>query len=518
MFSPVSESRWAPTQPVAGRPSTRRLPLPAAPALALVLSGCFVDPNASSSRWDDGSTDYPYGGSGGSGSGGYSGGSGSGSNGSGSNGSSGSGTSGSGSGGSGSGGTCTAAATVGSCSGATLTYCDQGTSYQLDCAASGKICAYDPTNEWYDCLAPAEQIADSCGAVTDEGACNGDELQYCDGGKLYAADCVAHGGTCGWVASKSWYDCVSVGSRKPPTRDTCGGVTAAGQCSGDVLSVCDGGGVVTTDCAASGTECMLDESGAAFCGVPVPAGACGDVTGVGACDGDTVVWCDGGALASLDCAAGGRICGWNDGQAFYDCVDPPVSACGDVDAVGVCDGDLLSYCQDGGLVTQACDWGCGWNADAAYYDCLAEPVTPVDPCEGLDAVGTCAGDVLSYCQDSVVYDQICAFGCGWNVAGGFNECASDPCNGVDAAGYCDGEYVTYCQSDVLVSELCAFGCGVAPDGVAECLPDPAACGDIDAVGLCDGDVLWYCQEGALISEVCDLACGYDDVGGVFRCL
>lgn len=515
-----------PTRPASLSRSGRYLGAPLGLSLlGLLAGGCFVDSGyPDSGYYEESGTWY----SGGGGGGGYVGGSGGGGQvhnsggGSGSGGSSSGGSSSGGSSGGQSGGVCSAEATTGSCDGNLLSYCHEGNDYTLNCASSDKVCAWDPTNEWYDCLAPATVISDDCGAVTEEGVCDGGQLRYCSEGQLLGADCADHGGVCGWVPSKSWYDCVAVGSRKPPTPGTCSGVPAAGSCSGDALSVCTDGVVEVTDCGATGGTCVVDASGMASCAVPVPAGSCGDIDTVGECQGDTVVWCDGGALASLDCGAAGRLCGWNGTQQFYDCVDAaPVDPCGGVDEAGVCDGDVLSYCQGGELYTQVCDFGCGWSDAASYYDCAPEPVTPVDPCGGIDAIGVCDGTILSYCDADVVVVNDCLYGCGFNPVSGLSECLQapeDPCAGVDTAGICDADLLLYCQDATLVQEPCAFGCGVSPDGVAQCLPDPAACGDVDAVGLCDGDTLWYCQDETLMSETCAFGCGYDVAAGLYSCL
>ncbi len=467
--------------------------------------------------------------------------------------------------------TCSADATVGSCAGNQLTYCDDGQNQQIDCSANGKVCAFDPTNEWFDCLAPATTLADSCGSVTEEGLCDGHNLVYCSDGKLLGADCGQNGGTCGWIASKSWYDCVAVGSRNPRV-DTCPGVPAEGVCAADILGVCDGGTITKTDCAAAGARCVVDTSGLASCVVDEPASACGAIDGVGECQGDSVVWCDGNALASLDCAAGGRVCGWNADQGFFDCVDAPVvvDPCNGITGEGICSAGLLTYCDGTGLVDVACDFGCGWNADAAYFDCLPEPV---DPCGGIDTAGICDGNVLTYCDGLGLVSAECAYGCGWNTVTTLSECLPepvdpcggiaaaglctgstlqycqngavvvveecvfgcafdalaglstclppppvDPCDGIDAWGICEGDTLAFCQDATLIVEDCAFGCGVLEDGTAVCLEDPNACGDIDAVGTCDGDALWYCQDGTLVTESCAFGCGFDEATGFFICL
>ncbi len=98
---------------------------------------------------------------------------------------------------------------------------------------------------------------------------------------------------------------------------------------------------------------------------------CGDVSYEGYCSGDTVIWCDEGQLMEANCAEYGYSCGYSGG--IYDCVTEtaaPSSGCGGVSYEGYCDGDVVVWC-DGGTLYQA-DCGsvgldCGWTG--SIYDC-----------------------------------------------------------------------------------------------------------------------------------------------------
>ncbi len=50
-------------------------------------------------------------------------------------------------------------------------------------------------------------------------------------------------------------------------------------------------------------------------------GACGDIDYVGLCEGNVVKWCEGGQLQEIDCSQGGDgcICGFKEDAGFYDC-------------------------------------------------------------------------------------------------------------------------------------------------------------------------------------------------------
>jgi hypothetical protein len=54
-------------------------------------------------------------------------------------------------------------------------------------------------------------------------------------------------------------------------------------------------------------------------GPPSMPADCGKLTFAGICDGDVVRWCDDGPQA-LDCAASKLTCGWNAKQGYYDCL------------------------------------------------------------------------------------------------------------------------------------------------------------------------------------------------------
>jgi hypothetical protein len=51
-----------------------------------------------------------------------------------------------------------------------------------------------------------------------------------------------------------------------------------------------------------------------------PADPCNGITYQGQCDGDTLSYCDQGQLRVVDCAASSLPCGWNAAASYYDCV------------------------------------------------------------------------------------------------------------------------------------------------------------------------------------------------------
>lgn len=102
-------------------------------------------------------------------------------------------------------------------------------------------------------------------------------------------------------------------------------------------------------------------------------GACGGVTYTGECQGDAVVWCEGGALQQVDCAAKGKVCGWQDDTIGNNCLDAPTSACGDLTYQGRCEGAVLSWCENDAVQTVDCGADgrtCGWQNGDIGNNCL----------------------------------------------------------------------------------------------------------------------------------------------------
>lgn len=75
-----------------------------------------------------------------------------------------------------------------------------------------------------------------------------------------------------------------------------------------------------------------------------PAEACGLLTAGGVCDGAVRRWCDNGAPAAEDCAAGNRVCA-TDNAGNAGCTADPCA--GGTRRAWCRDGDLLAYCQGG---------------------------------------------------------------------------------------------------------------------------------------------------------------------------
>lgn len=148
-----------------------------------------------------------------------------------------------------------------------------------------------------------------CDALGSEGRCPSEtSALFCEGTTRRLQTC-APGEACGWSAAVAGYRCVA------PATDPCGGVDTHGACDGDTLAFCDRGARIERDCAACGQVCARDEDGVARCADD----PCEGLDYHGRCEGDVAVWCaEGNVPRSRDCAADGLSCGWvNDRIGFF---------------------------------------------------------------------------------------------------------------------------------------------------------------------------------------------------------
>lgn len=185
---------------------------------------------------------------------------------------------------------------------------------------------------------------DACGGIDYLGECQGDVAVWCDGGVLHQTDCQALQTTCGWVDETTGNYCLpapgggAVDAGPPPDLPTpdagpppvdpppAGGCDLGflGECQGDVARYCLDDALVEVDCAADGRICTyISDVVGYYCTAPAQpdpaADACGGIDYLGECQGDVVVWCDAGQLYSVDCAATGEICDWISEAGGYYC-------------------------------------------------------------------------------------------------------------------------------------------------------------------------------------------------------
>jgi hypothetical protein len=145
-----------------------------------------------------------------------------------------------------------------------------------------------------------------------EGVCDGDRLLTCEGDAQVTTDCAASGQACGLDEETGAYGCAS----------TCAleGVDEAGGCTGEVTYArCEGGAVVSATCP-DGARCF-DRAAGPVC--ESPAQACAGIGPVGHCAGEVLTRCDGGWPEISDCGAGGQVCAYGGDAVGYGCVPEP---------------------------------------------------------------------------------------------------------------------------------------------------------------------------------------------------
>ncbi|HVY46623.1 MAG TPA: trypsin-like serine protease [Minicystis sp.] len=118
----------------------------------------------------------------------------------------------------------------------------------------------------------------------------------------------------------------SGGSSPPPggasacAHDPCEtGARLKKSCDPCVTAVCD----ADAYCCAHTWDADCASEVATICGASCggsAGGGCGDVDAAGDCSGDTLEYCDGGALTSVDCGAYGLSCGFDPYAGQYDCL------------------------------------------------------------------------------------------------------------------------------------------------------------------------------------------------------
>lgn len=160
----------------------------------------------------------------------------------------------------------------GMCAGTVLSFCAEDNVVVEDCAdyvdAGGQqlTCKTVP-GVGADCISAV--FTEGCGDETSNGRCDNDSLIYCESqqtGKVTTTDCSATSQTC-VVAPDGVADCAAAGT------SGCGAVPQNGKCEGTVLTYCEADEVLTYDCNTDGNICSFVDDQTGFdCGPPVPTG------------------------------------------------------------------------------------------------------------------------------------------------------------------------------------------------------------------------------------------------------
>jgi V8-like Glu-specific endopeptidase len=241
--------------------------------------------------------------------------------------------------------------------------------------------------------------------------CNGDETpESCPN------DCPATGAVCGDGKCEAGESPGACPGDCPPAGfwATC---AVDGDCADGMLCVqAEGGNRCTSYCADpdGGTGCTSGY----YCvplAVPPPSG-------------------DGACLPS-GTTCGDGLCGR--GETSSNCATDCRAGCGDVTGVGCCDGSVLTWCDGSGEVKQVfCGAGgsCGWAAEAGYYDC-GQPAA-ADP-SGQYPIG--CGRIGQSCGDGVCDPGEDATNCAADCRASLAVCGNGVCEPGEDCLSCNGD-------------------------------------------------------------------------------
>jgi hypothetical protein len=221
----------------------------------------------------------------------------------------------------------------------------------------------------------------------------------------------------------------------------------------------------------SSTEGGAAGSGTASAGeAPVAGGSgsgdCGEVDAKGVCSGDVLEYCANGKLMTLDCGLIGATCSVAGGEATCTALERAMP-CGKLTVLGTCDGATMRYCDETGSVGVAREINCaayGQECDPTAAKDGGALCIPFGNCpKGVDEDGVCNDNELRFCEtDDQGTSQLYVFDCGLDECrsvDGFSDCFApdfeDGCADVPPEGTCDGQTLNRCLGNVVTREDCA---------------------------------------------------------------
>jgi MYXO-CTERM domain-containing protein len=260
-----------------------------------------------------------------------------------------------------------------------------------------------------------------CGAITFEGCCEGTVTKWCDGsGNIVEQDCAdnATAPLCGWLPDQNFYFCTTTtdvdpsgqfpylcpGACTPACEGRPCGVSDGchGYCGCAVGETCEAGQCVacTPNCVGRtcgddgcGGSCGACEAGLTCHEYGVCVDPCQGIGYEGCCQDEQVLWCSGGALATIDCADKPQ-CGWLD-TGYYECGTE-----GAADPSGAfpkeCPSTCVPDCRDRECGHDGCGGSCGaCGEDQLCQEGLCEAPPSPDTAEVVDATTEVAADVAA---------------------------------------------------------------------------------------------------------------------------
>jgi len=222
---------------------------------------------------------------------------------------------------------------AGECIEGTARWCEDGVVKEVNCTQQLEICGTDGNGD-NRCL------PDPCEGLTQQGSClPGEIATWCEDGQIKQRHCEPCGQICDWTGSALGYYCSDSATSGKSRVNSCRGECSADEntasfCVGaeERLCFCDeiSSSLQAIDC---NEVCAEQGLGKGYCtrleGFDNPQcicedsydpGDCGGLDYAGCCNGDSVTWCENGSVISLDCAEEyGSSCGWVDSVYGYFC-------------------------------------------------------------------------------------------------------------------------------------------------------------------------------------------------------
>ncbi|MBN2341932.1 MAG: hypothetical protein JXX29_02210 [Deltaproteobacteria bacterium] len=214
----------------------------------------------------------------------------------------------------------------------------------------------------------------------------------------------------------------------------------------------------------------------------------------GSCANDNVVYCEDAGVKQFDCSIVGETCGIEDD--FADC--HPVerlTACGELTALGDCDSNDIRWCDETRIMAVPVQYDCG------IYGRICDPTAAADggaictshgDCGNIDEMGSCDGNVLSYCDAGELF----VFDCGADVCQTVDDLADcfsagvlTDCGEETVEGRCDGNEVVSCLGGTVTREDCGIlGMQCVEGATAQCEPDASCAAGCASGYTCDSGV------------------------------
>ncbi len=184
------------------------------------------------------------------------------------------------------------------------------------------------------------------------------------------------------------------------TEENCDYKTYEGSCSGNIKSSCNRYGKVIKEDCAFGNQTCVNEDGDVYCD-DKKGSECDDDTYKSTCDSGVITFCQNGKILSMHCdtiSGEGSICTTDTDGAFCEGAG---DECDYYDYTESCDGDLKVVCGVYDTVSKI-DCKKLWGAD---YTCtmMDSEYGKYATCMYQDVLGscnnepTCNGDILNYC-------------------------------------------------------------------------------------------------------------------------